>query len=225
VTQASAPTCPAAPAGGEAAAFLLGVTTLPAGAQPDLRANRSAGVGLDATGISWTLRNQPQHRRYADIRGIELEWEDSDSDGGSSANAVALCTIAFSDGTALIVSSGPGVFRWLGRIRGVPHAAGLPQYREFVLELHQRLDPDAPSRVAFHYGGKPYKLGIRLVAHAVWGGGTVVLPAVLAIAVEMPGLLLVSLIGGATAAWMEFAMTRAPRPYSPGAIPRLALPP
>jgi len=124
-----------------------------------------------------------------------------------------------------MVSSGPGLFRWLGRIRGVPRAAGMPPYRELVVELHQHLDPHEWSRIAFHFGGQPFPLGFRLAFHALWAASTVALPAILAIAVGAPILLLFSAIGGAVAIYAEFAMTRTPRPYSPDAIPRVALPP
>lgn len=213
------------PAAGDERPFLLGVTTLPSGEQrPNLRDNRSAGVGLDTRGIAWVCCDRQLYRSYADISGIRLEWEGG-GDDGSSRYDVALCTISFSDGTRLIVSSGPGVFRWLGRIRGVPRADGVAQYREFVAELHRRLGPEARSRIAFHYGGKSYPLGFRLAVHAWLGGATIVVPAALALAVEAPSLLLVSFIGCAIVAWMEFALRRPPRSYPPDAIPRLALPP
>jgi hypothetical protein len=100
------------PAGRGGRRFPLGTTTLPSDElRPDPRGNRGADVELDAGGISWVWREQHQARAYADIRGIALEWESGGSDVGVPGNEVALCTILFSDGLRLIVSSGPGLFR------------------------------------------------------------------------------------------------------------------
>jgi hypothetical protein len=76
--------------------------------------------------------------------------------GAIGEDIVATCSISFSDGTVVAISSGR---------KGAPATTQAGRYRDFVLDLHARLAAIGNSSIAFTggFGEARYKFGIGLM--------------------------------------------------------------
>lgn len=173
------------------------------------------GIAIEDAFLAWGSRRRP----FEDIATVRL-WADLYADG-----PFALCEIIFADGERLRLMVGDADFN---PRKGMKYA----EYRAFVLEFFERLNPAQRARIVFtegpsaarriswivfSAGGLAAFLAIAVIGLAAnWFDATdnnwLLLPLNLFFAALMAGMLLFSLKSGQ-------------RTFDPSDVPRLALPP
>jgi len=189
-------------------------------------ANR--GVTLGCGTISWTYDGTAETKELDDIAAVNLQSV------GSWQNAVQQCSIAFNDGTKLVVSDAAA--------HGLPTKAQSAIYRDFVRGLHAALRAQASDGVRYSAGYGEARYRFVFVFSALLGLLLVAVPAGLFFwtltctptpiqcdelfctpARECPGATSVLAVLGFSAVflWPLWRMVKAnaPRTYSPEALP------
>lgn len=174
-----------------------------------LRANADA-LTLDSHGIRWTSHIGEQSIAYSDIISVRLQ-----SIPRSSCPDVALCILNFRNGGDLTVTSHSPY--------GVYNPDCSRAYREFVTELHQRLQAGRFIGISYVRGSLSHRRPIFVAATIALLVMGAALP--LAILVQNWPLILVA-IGGAGFVWffLRHAQDNAPRHYRPDKIPPELMP-
>jgi hypothetical protein len=110
--------------------------------------NRNHGITLGPDCIAWTMDAAAKEVPYGNIVAVHLN---------SAGQKVAedRCTITFADGSGLlIVNSDPG---------GFADAARAAAYRDFVRDLHARLEAAGNGVVRFTAGVSPWRYRTMLI--------------------------------------------------------------
>ncbi len=171
--------------------------------------NRNHGVTLGNDCISWTMDGDAVDMPYGDIVAVRL------NSAGQSVTADQ-CMISFADGSGLvIVNTDPGSYA---------DASRAPVYRDFVRELHARLEAGGNGAISFTAGVAPWRYRTMLI------GAIVAAPVFAAAGLAgylvfhlWKGLLLVIL--GQYFCWTlgRRALANAPRNYTPAHLPQRLL--
>jgi hypothetical protein len=189
-------------------------------------ANR--GITLGHGTIGWTYDGTAEARRLNDIAAVNLQSV------GSWQNAIQQCSIAFNDGTKLVVSDAAA--------HGLPTKAQSAIYRDFVHGLHAALRAQASDGIRYTAGYGEARYRFVSVFSGLLGLLLVAVPAVLFFftltctpapiqcddlfctpARECPSETSVLVLLGFSAVflWPLWRMVKAnaPRTYSPDALP------
>jgi hypothetical protein len=171
--------------------------------------NRNSGVTLGPDCIAWTMDGAAHEVPYGNIVAVHLN---------SAGQKITedRCAMTFADGSGLrIVNTDPG---------GYADAARAAAYRDFVRDLHARLEASGNGAVRFTAGVAPWRYCTMLVGAAA--AATVFTIAGLAgyfIFHQWSGLVLLGL--GLYFSWTlgRRALANAPRDYTPEHLPERLL--
>jgi hypothetical protein len=114
--------------------------------------NRNHGITLGNDSIAWTMDGAANETAYGNIVAVHL-------DSAGQKITADRCSIAFSDGSALvIVNTDPGGYRD-GKLTSL--------YRDFVRDLHARLATGRYAGIRFTAGVSPARFWTMLFGAAI----------------------------------------------------------
>jgi hypothetical protein len=164
---------------------------------------RDPGLTLGHGRIAWHEDGARHEAKLADIASVHLQ------SGGDWQNPIAQCDIGFSDGRVLHVSDATA--------SGVPDETSRAVYRDFLRDLHGRLER---GRVSFTAGYSQARYRVVLVAAILLGLILVATPLVLLLITNETRALPLLFVGVMLALPLaRMAEANAPRPYTPDALP------
>jgi hypothetical protein len=171
--------------------------------------NRNRGITLGPDCIAWTLDGAAGEVPYGNIVAVHLN---------SAGQKITedRCTITFADGSGLlVVNTDPG---------GYADAARAAAYRDFVRDLHARLEANGNGAVRFTAGVEPWRYRTMLVG-AVAGAIAFTFAGLAGYFVfhQWNGLALLGV--GCYFSWTlgRRALANAPRDYTPEHLPEQLL--
>ena len=168
--------------------------------------DRDIGITLAADRLSWSIGDKIFEMPLARIAGIHLSTSELNH------GIVPVCAVTFDD-RALLKIFGTAD-------NGLPDAGQAQIYRDFVRELHRRLDPDERLRIAFSCGyaqGRYARYLIAMYFMLVW---LVILPFGLMLYLRDLKPVGIVMFGAALFWRMKYlADANAPRDYAPDNIP------
>lgn len=171
--------------------------------------NRNSGVTLGPDCIAWTMDGTANEVPYDNIAAVHL------NSAGQKLTADQ-CTITFADGSGLfIVNTDPGGFADAGRAAA---------YRDFVRDLHAKLEAAGNGAVRLTAGVAPWRYRTMLIG-AVAAAIVFTIAGLAGYFIFHLGNGLVLLVLGLYFSWTlgRRALANAPREYTPGHLPERLL--
>ncbi len=157
------------------------------------------GIALGHGRIAWREDGARHEAKLADILSVHLQ------SGGDWQNAIGQCDIGLHDGRVLHVSDATA--------SGVPDQARRAVYRDFLRDLHGRLER---GRVSFTAGYSQARYCVVLIAAILLGLIIVAVPLALLLITGETRALLLLFVGLMLALPLaRMAKANAPRPYTP----------
>jgi hypothetical protein len=153
--------------------------------------------------IAWHEDGTRHQAQLADTVSVHLQT------GGDWQNPIAQCDIGFTDGRVLHVSDATA--------SGLPDQVSRVVYRDFLRDLHGRLESD---RVSFTAGYSQARYRVVLIASILLGLILVATPLVLLMITGETRALLLLFVGAMLALPLaRMVKANAPRPYTPDTPP------
>jgi hypothetical protein len=170
--------------------------------------NPNHGIAVGDDGLSFTLNGKLRSIGWSDVAAVHLQIAAL----GNAQNTIDQCKIDFTDGSAIVVSNATS--------SGLPNAAQMLLYRDFVRDLHAHLAPQRYSAIRFSAGMAPWRYRTLMITLVIAGLFFIIAPAGLTLFTGDWHMLILA-AGGIAIVWpFVLLLTKsAPRTYRPDALP------